>query len=74
MPATRGAPTRSAILRAETLSPNALIAAGGGPIQINPAPIVASAKSAFSERKPYPGWIASALTFFAISIIFLLLR
>ena len=37
VPATRGAPAFAAILRAETLSPSALIADGGGPIQINPA-------------------------------------
>ena len=55
VPATSGAPALAAIRRAETLSPNALIAAGGGPIQINPASITACAKSARSERNPYPG-------------------
>ena len=52
VPATSGAPTSAAIFRAETLSPSNLIAAGGGPIQIKPAAITLSAKSAFSERKP----------------------
>ena len=52
VPATNGAPAADAILRAETLSPSARIAAGGGPIQIKPALITASAKSAFSERNP----------------------
>ena len=41
VPATSGAPALAAILRAETLSPNARIAAGGGPIQIRPASITA---------------------------------
>ena len=33
---------------------------GSGPIQIRPAPATRRAKSSFSERKPYPGWTASA--------------
>ena len=48
-------PPPAAIFRAETLSPSARIADGGGPIQIKPAPITASAKSAFSDKNPYPG-------------------
>ena len=52
VPATSGAPAAAAIRRAETLSPSALIAAGGGPIQIRPASTTACAKSAFSERNP----------------------
>ena len=36
------------------------MAAGGGPTQRIPAAITASAKSAFSARKPNPGWMASA--------------
>ena len=55
VPATSGAPTCAAIFRAETLSPNAAIAAGGGPTQIKPASITACANLAFSERNPYPG-------------------
>ena len=55
VPATSGAPTSAAILRADTLSPSERIAAGGGPIQIRPAAITRSAKSAFSDKKPYPG-------------------
>ena len=69
VPATRGAPALAAIFRAETLSPKALIAAGGGPIQIKPASITLCAKSAFSERNPYPGCTASAPDCFANSII-----
>ena len=37
VPATSGAPALAAMRRAETLSPSALIAAGGGPIQMSPA-------------------------------------
>ncbi len=36
------------------------MAAGGGPIQVSPASRTAWANSAFSDRNPYPGWIASA--------------
>ena len=38
----------------------ASIAAGGGPIHTSPASTTARAKSAFSDRKPYPGCTASA--------------
>ena len=31
----------------------------GGPMKVMPAVSQARAKSAFSERKPYPGWMAS---------------
>ena len=55
VPATNGAPAVAAILLAETLSPSALIADGGGPIQIKPASITACAKSARSDKNPYPG-------------------
>ena len=52
VPGTKGAPTFAAMWRAWTLSPKDLIAAGGGPIQINPASITLWANSAFSERNP----------------------
>ena len=55
VPATSGAPAFAAILRAETLSPSALIAEGGGPIHVNPASITLCANTAFSDKKPYPG-------------------
>jgi len=42
------------------LLPIARIATGGGPIQRIPAAPTASAKAAFSARKPKPGWTASA--------------
>jgi hypothetical protein len=52
VPATRGAPTFSAMWRAFTLSPRFSIASGGGPIHTSPASITACAKSRFSARKP----------------------
>jgi hypothetical protein len=60
LPATIGAPTRRATSRAETLSPSARMAEGGGPIHVRPAASTASAKAAFSDRNPYPGCTASA--------------
>ncbi len=52
VPGAIGAPTRLAIARAATLSPRASMAAGGGPIQVSPAPVTARANPAFSARKP----------------------
>ena len=48
------------ICLARILSPIAAIEAGSGPTQVRPAASTARAKSAFSERNPYPGWTASA--------------
>ena len=53
-------PSSMASRRAAALSPIARIAAAGGPTQRMPAASTASAKSAFSARKPNPGWSASA--------------
>ena len=74
VPGTNGAPTLVAMCRACTLSPRAMIASGEGPIQVSPASMTAWAKSAFSERKPYPGWTASAPDCFAASMIFSITR
>ena len=52
VPGTRGAPARSAMCRAVTLSPRSRIDCGDGPIQISPASSTAWANSAFSDRKP----------------------
>ena len=43
-----------------TLSPIRRMFSGRGPMNTNPERSTFSAKSAFSDRKPYPGWIASA--------------
>jgi hypothetical protein len=45
---------------ASSFDPIMAITFAGGPIQVRPAPVTASANSARSARKPYPGWIASA--------------
>lgn len=42
------------------LEPIARTASTGGPTQVSPASATAVAKSAFSERNPYPGCSASA--------------
>ena len=46
--------------RAVVFTPMASIDAGGGPTKVIRAASRARASSAFSERKPYPGWTASA--------------
>jgi hypothetical protein len=53
------------IALAADLSPMARIASGGGPTKTSPARAQASAKPAFSERKPYPGCTACAPELFA---------
>ncbi|KAG0905771.1 hypothetical protein G6F31_021898 [Rhizopus arrhizus] len=52
VPATSGAPTSRAILRACTLSPSRSMVSGDGPIQVRPASITARAKPALSDRNP----------------------
>ena len=43
-----------------TLSPIRRMVSARGPMKTNPLFSTRSAKSAFSDRKPYPGWMASA--------------
>ena len=50
------------------------MALAGGPIQIKPASFTALAKSARSERKPNPGWMACAPVSRAAAIIASALR
>ena len=45
---------------AASFRPMARIALALGPMKVSPAASTASTKSGFSERKPKPGWIASA--------------
>ncbi len=59
VPASTGNPASWAIRRAAVLSPNFRSMAGVGPTNVIPASAQACAKSAFSDRNPYPGWIAS---------------
>ena len=44
---------------AESLLPIRLITFDDGPMSLSPHASTFSAKSPFSARKPYPGWIAS---------------
>src|ERR1700720_3795657 len=48
------------VLMAETLSPIIRMVSARGPTNMNPLFSTRSAKSAFSDRKPYPGWMATA--------------
>jgi hypothetical protein len=58
------------ISRARVFEPIESIASGGGPMKTIPASAQARAKGAFSARKPYPGWMASAPDRLAASRIF----
>ena len=60
MPGTGATWARSAVARALILSPRASMASGEGPTQVIPASMMERAKSASSDRNPYPGWMASA--------------
>ena len=54
-----------------TLSPILCTISGGGPINVIPLSTQAWAKSARSERKPYPGWMASTFcSFFRVTLIY----
>ena len=59
-PGTVLTPASAAIFLDSILSPMAAMALGGGPMKASPAASSASTKSAFSDRKPKPGWIAWA--------------
>jgi hypothetical protein len=65
-----GTPASAISFLAASFSPIARIDSGFGPTQTSPASITACANSAFSERKPYPGWIASAPVSRAAAMIF----
>ena len=60
VPGTDATSARAAASRDEILSPMISIASGGGPIHTAPEATIVRAKSAFSLKKPYPGWTASA--------------
>jgi hypothetical protein len=52
VPGTTGTPAAVTVRRARSLSPMAVMAAGGGPIQTSPASCTLRAKVAFSLRNP----------------------
>ena len=64
-----GTPACVARSLAVCFSPKDSILSGLGPTQTMPAPATALAKSAFSDKKPYPGMMASALFSLAILMI-----
>ncbi len=51
-PGTPDTPARSAACRELILSPMTSMASGGGPMKVTPRPVMARAKSAFSEKNP----------------------
>ena len=60
LPAIMGTPAARASERAVCLAPNAASCRGVGPTNAIPASSTCRAKSALSDKKPYPGWIAPA--------------
>jgi hypothetical protein len=74
VPGTIGTPASRISSRARVLEPIASIALAGGPMKTTPASTHACAKPAFSARKPYPGWTASAPERAATSRIFSIAR
>jgi hypothetical protein len=60
VPGTIGTPTPDIVFRAAALSPMSRICSAVGPMKAMLLAAHVSANSAFSARKPYPGWMASA--------------
>ena len=58
-PGTTGTPAFFMSSRAAALLPIMRMTSPDGPIHVMPFFSHSSANSAFSERKPYPGWMAS---------------
>jgi hypothetical protein len=73
-PGTQGTPAAFMARMASTLSPIRRITSGVGPMNTKPDFSTRSAKSAFSERNPYPGWMAWASVTSAAAMIAGMLR
>ena len=73
-PGEVGTPASLAINLARALSPMSVSAFAEGPIKTMPAVSQASTKAAFSDRKPYPGCMASTPISIATAIIFSILK
>ena len=69
VPGTTGTPTAIIAWRAAALSPITRICCAVGPMNAMLEAAQVSANSAFSARKPYPGWIASAPVISAAAMI-----
>ena len=67
-------PKRTAASLACTLSPISDRCSGVGPMKVKPCSSTIEANSAFSDRKPMPGWIASAPVMVAADMIAGMLR
>lgn len=59
-PGVTGTPLASAVARAVFLSPMVRMVSAEGPMNLISQDSQISTKRAFSERNPYPGWMASA--------------
>ncbi len=67
-PGRIGTPALFMAARAFSFSPISRITSGRGPMNLIPLVSHTSAKLAFSESNPYPGWIASTLAISAALI------
>ena len=68
VPGTTGMPASFMVRLASDLFPILSISSPEGPINAMPNLAHLSAKAAFSERKPNPGWMASAFVARAVLI------
>ena len=69
-----GTPAAFMVALAVALSPILSIISAEAPMNLIPFSAHILENLAFSERKPYPGWMASALVISAAAIIFVIFR
>eukprot|EP00962_Isochrysis_galbana_P057632 scaffold30055_cov118-Isochrysis_galbana.AAC.7 len=69
VPGTTGTPAAMAATRAVVLSANVFRLATVGPTNVMPASWHACANAGDSDRKPYPGWMASTCLSLAMRMI-----
>ena len=74
LPGMVGTPAAFMVALAEALSPMASIISGEAPMNLMSFSPHTLENWAFSERKPYPGWMASALVISAAAMMFGMLR
>ncbi len=73
-PGVTGTPAARAVARAVFLSPIMEMTLALGPMNLILHLSHTSANSSFSERKPYPGWMASTLAISAALMMRLIFR